>query len=168
MILKIGDWEFDIDMERTMAYSAAEAAEHCDCAYCRNFYTAVDEDCPALRPMLAQFGIDVEAPDALYPYDSYLDRVCYEGEYVVFGRILRQGKHHICVSDSCDFYIWPKMESEYDIAEPHFVLSLEEAQIRWVLDEPFQEVISPANEPSFLKKMWDRLLRKAPQGNAQS
>ena len=37
MILKIDDWEFDIDLERTMAYSAAEAADHCTCAYCRNF-----------------------------------------------------------------------------------------------------------------------------------
>ena len=53
MILQIDDWKFDIDMERTMEYSAKEAAEHCDCAYCRNFYAAVDEHCSDLRPFLA-------------------------------------------------------------------------------------------------------------------
>ena len=168
MILKIEDWEFDIDMERTMEYSAAEAAEHCDCAYCRNFYAAVDDDCPALRPFLAQFGVDVEAPDALYPYDTDIDRVYYEGEYVVFGTILQHGKHRITAPGCCEFYLWPKSESEYAFAEPHFVLSLEESEMGWVLDEPLQEVVSPANEPSFLKKMWDRLLGIASKSNTQS
>lgn len=164
MILKIADWEFDIDIERTMAYSATEAAEHCDCAYCRNFYAAVDYDCPALRSFLAQFGIDMEAPDELMPYDllpmpnGIYDRVFYAGKYVVFGNILKAGKTRFELGAVS---LWPSEDSSFSFEHPYFVLNLEESEIRWVLDEPFEEVISPANEPSFLKKMLDRLLGKA-------
>lgn len=159
MILKIADWEFDIDMERTMAYSAAEAAEHCDCAYCRNFYSAVDDTVPALRPFLAQFGLDIEAPDVLYPYDVET-RMWYTGEYVVFGRILQFGKEQIRVENACNPYIYPVNIAKYSFDSPYFVLCLEELEIPWVLDEPMTDVVSPANEPSFLKKMWNKLLGK--------
>ena len=163
MMLKIADWEFDIDMERTMEYSAAEAAEHCDCAYCRNYYAAVDYDCPALRGFLAQFGLDLEAPDELMPYDllpapeGFDDRVFYGGKYVVFGRIVKHGQTRFALG-AAD--LWPSNDRSFTFEEPYFVLNLEESSIRWVLDEPFQEVISPANEPSFLQKMWDRILGK--------
>ena len=171
MILKIADWEFDIDMERTMAYSAAEVAEHCDCAYCRNFYAAVDFDCPALRVFLAQFGVDVEAPDELMPYDlipapeGIDDRVFYAGKYVVFGRILKYGKNRFALG-AADLF--PMNDTEFDFDEPYFVIALEESEIRWVIDEPFADVVSPANEPSFLKKMWDRLLGKAKNSGLES
>lgn len=171
MILKIADWEFDIDMERTMAYSAAETAEHCDCAYCRNFYAAVDFDCPALRIFLAQFGIDVEAPDVLMPYDKIpgpdgLDNlVLYSGKYVVFGSIVKQGKTRFALG-AAD--LWANEDTEFSFDAPYFVLTLEESLIRWVIDEPFEEVVSPANEPSFLEKMWDRLLGKSPKSNIDS
>lgn len=156
MIFQIDDWEFDIDMARTMEYSAAEAAEHCRCAYCRNFYECVDLDCPELRPFLAQFGLDVEAPDELMPYDVY-DRLNYSGKYVVFGRITRLGSERIYCGGAS---FWPMADSEFDFEAPHFILSLEELELLWRLDEPLKDVISPANEPSFLKKMWDRLLSR--------
>lgn len=171
MILKIADWEFDIDMERTMEYSAAEAREHCDCAYCRNYYAAADYDCPALRIFLAQFGLDLEAPDELMPYDllpapdGIDERVFYAGKYVVFGRIVKYGQTRFALG-AVD--LWPSEDTSFDFVEPYFVLNLEESLIRWVLDEPFAEVISPANEPSFLKKMWDRLLGKAKKTDLKS
>ena len=49
MRLQLADWVFEIHMDATMQYSAAEAAEHCDCAYCRNFYAALDARYPDLR-----------------------------------------------------------------------------------------------------------------------
>ena len=156
MILKIADWEFDIDMERTMAYSAIESAEHCDCAYCRNYYTVVDKECPQLRPFLAQFGVDVEAPEELECFDAQ-GLVRYVGSYVVFGRILRFGKNPFIVGNG---EIEPTVNSEFDLEEPYFILALDGPELLWELDEPFEEVVSSANEPSFLKKMWDRLLGK--------
>lgn len=160
MILEIDDWKFDVDIARTMEYSAAEAAEHCECAYCRNFYAAINDHCPELRTFLAQFGIDAEAPDALYPYDSHKDLLWYEGEYVVFGSILRFGKKPIVADASQIFLIEPLSEDRYSLPQPYFLLSFDSVEMNWLLSEPMEEVISPANEPSFLKMMWDRLLGK--------
>jgi hypothetical protein len=63
--------------------------------------------------------------------------------------------------------IEPTINSEFDLEEPYFILALDGLEILWELEEePFEEVISPANEPSFLKKMWDRLLEKLkPEGS---
>ncbi len=162
MILKIADWEFDIDLERTMEYSAAEAAEHCDCAYCRNFYAAVDDAYPELRPFLAQFGIDIEAPDELLPYDLE-GKMYYDGVYMVSGSVLHLGKAPFF---SCRGLEVTSMDEEHMLHDPHscpkpcFPLDVGTAVLPWVLDEPMEETLSPANEPSFLKKMWDRLLGK--------
>jgi hypothetical protein len=103
------------------------------------------------------------------PYDKIprpegLDNlVLYSGKYVVFGKILKHGKTRFALG-AAD--LWPSEDTAFEFDEPYFVIALEESEIRWVLDEPFEEVISPANEPSFLKKMWDRLLEKLkPEGS---
>lgn len=170
MRLKIADWEFDIDMERTMAYSAAEAAEHCDCAYCRNFYEVVDTDYPELRPFLAQFGLDIEAPDELMPYDV-ADDMHYDGVYMVSGRILQKGQKplldHGCLTIEAREYE-DGLLINHNCPEPCFALDVGTVILPWVLDEPMKDTISPANEPSFLKKMWDRLLGKAKKSDIES
>ncbi len=159
MILQIGDWKFDIDMERTMEYSASEAREHCDCAYCRNFYAAVDHSIPKLRPFLAQFGIDIEAPDELMPFTATNVMVLY----AVSGTILQYGKSPIL---DCGVRIDPEPHAvsmiNTECPGPIFVLSVGSFDLPWVLDEPLveEEILSPANEPSFLRKMWNRLLKK--------
>lgn len=162
MILQIDDWKFDIDLERTMAYSAAEAAEHCDCAYCRNFYAAVDSAFSGLRPFLAQFGLDIEAPDELMP----LTATHMIALYAVSGRILSYGKSPIL---QCGVPIAPEPWEASMIAtqcpRPIFVLSIGAFDLPWVLDEPLveEEIVSPANQPSFLKRMLDKVLRSAPK-----
>lgn len=161
MILQLDDWKFDVDMARTMEYSAAEAADHCQCAYCRNFYAAMDQHLPELRSLLAQFGIDAEAPETLYPYDVQKDLMWYEGEYVVFGSILEKGKLPLNCNGNHLFLIEPMEDDEYQLPQPLFLLSFEIAELPWILEEPMKDVISPANEPFFLKKMWDRLMAKA-------
>lgn len=158
MFLQIQDWKLDVDLTATMAYSAAEAAEHCDCAYCRNFYAAVD---PRLRSYLTQFGLDVEAPDALYPYDLPDGRMLYEGEYVVFGRILEAGEEPLVPDPGSSAVIMPQRSDVYDHSQPYFVLSLEGVVLPWLLEEPLGEVVSPANDPEFLEQMRDKLLEKA-------
>jgi hypothetical protein len=37
-----------------------------------------------------------------------------------------------------------------------------------VLDEPVADVISPANDPSFLQKMWNRLLTRCGKSKIKS
>lgn len=164
MILQMDDWEFDIDMERTMAHSAAEAAEHCTCAYCRNFYAAVDEYCPNLRPFLARFGIDIEAPDEQMPYD-FQGEMYYDSVYMVCGRIVKIGAAPIGVDG---VKVRPAagrgpsdaIHLNHNCPVPCFALDVSTVILPWVLDEPMEETVSPANEPAFLKKMWGRLLSR--------
>lgn len=157
MVLQILDWKFDVDLARTMRYSALEAEGHCICSYCRNFYGVVDTVCPQMRPFMAQFGVDIEAPETLFPYDVD-QKMVYEGEYLVFGSILQEGSGAIAVGDTV---VFPLGETDDDMEQPHFRLSFEHLVAPWVLQEPMEDVISTANDPDFLKVMQDRLLNRA-------
>ena len=160
MILHIDDWKFDINMERTMEYSAAEAAEHCDCAYCRNFYTAVDEAYPELRPFLAQFGLDIEAPEEMCPFAG--ERILYDPTYKVYGSIEQFGSFEM----QCGLVNMVARASEDD--GDCFMLDCYEVFLPWILDEDMDEVISPANEPECLERMWKKLLLDAPETSCKS
>lgn len=168
MILQIGDCSFDIDITRTMEYSAAEAAGHCDCSYCRNFYAAVDTSYPNLRPFLARFGIDIEAPDEMMPFDRP-GEMWYENVYSVSGRIL-SGSEHTFIVDGIEVWIYSenKLHINQTISQPHFFIGVGMMVLPWVLDEPMEDAVSPANEPSFLKKMWERFLSYFQKDNFQS
>ena len=172
MLLQIDDWVFDVDITHTMERSAAEAAEHCDCAYCRNFYAAVDRFYPNLRPFLAKFGIDIEAPDEQLPYD--LDgEMYYDSIYLVAGDILKEGKAPICndrvvirpVACNGPFQAVP---ASHNCPKPCFILDVSTVVLPWILDEPMEETVSPANEPSFLNKMLNRLLSCVKKDKIQS
>lgn len=172
MILQISDWKFDIDIAQTMEYSGAEAAEHCDCAYCRNFYAAVDTQYPELRPFLVQFGIKIEAPDELMPYD-YEGKMYYDGAYMVCGRIIQSGEKPMIIRDVCICATAGNSPSDaidfnHNCPEPCFALDISTIVLPWVLDEPMEETVSPANFPSFLKKMWNRLLSRAKKNKIES
>ena len=166
MILSIDDWRFDVDLAATMEYSAAEAAEHCDCAYCRNFYEAVDDAYPGLRLFLAQFGLDIEAPDELMPFDTE-DGMSYDAVYAVCGKILTVGREMIAC---CDAYVAPEADAqiEHSCFKLCFYLTVNDLHMPWVLDEPMKDVISPANQPAFLKRMWDKFLGKQPKSKLNS
>lgn len=166
MILQIEDWTFNIDMERTMEYSAAEAADHCDCAYCRNFYESVDQVYPELRPFLAQFGLNIEAPDEQMPYDMD-GKMYYDSLYMVCGSITQSGVRPILLGN---VLIRPSIcvECNHSCSEPNFALEVESVILPWIMDEPMEETVSPANFPEFLRKMWERLLGKFTKNDVQS
>ncbi len=155
MILEIADWKFDIDLETTMEYSAQEAKDHCNCAYCRNFYAAIDGIYPELRPFLAQFGLDIEAPDELMTFTPTM----YHSVYAVFGVILKTGSRLDISGISVD--IGEDEQISVCCPKPYFTIGIGTFEIPWVLDEPFEDVISPANDPSFLKRMWSKFLGRA-------
>lgn len=156
MVLKIDDWEFEVDFETTENHSRQELEEHCTCGYCRNYYAAIDGKYTNLRPFLKQFGVEIEAPDALFPYEPTL----YEAEYVVAGSIIRQGKRPVSI-DGLTVSVEVESNIHHPIPGPVFYISIGVVELPWVLDEPMEEVASPANVPSFLRKMWNRLLGKA-------
>ncbi len=155
MILELEGWVFDVDLEATMAYSAKEAADHCDCAYCRNFYAAVDGVYPELQPFLARFGVDIEAPEELFPYDGNH----YGLVYAANGRILNCGNTMEVDGLAVEF----SLETPVNVycPKPWFSIEFNMLELPWVLEEPFEDVVSPANAPGFLKKMWNKLLDRA-------
>ena len=160
MILQVGDWVVDIDLERTMQYYAEESAQRCDCAYCRNFSSAVDLKYPQLRPFLAQFGVDIDTPDESMPYDRP-GEIWYENVYSVCGNVLK-GENGIRNIDTVAVEISSEniQQIPSSAPEPHFFLNVGMIMLPWVLEEPLEETLSPANEPSFLEKMRDKLLSK--------
>ena len=99
---------------------------------------------------MKQFGLDIDGPVEMYPFEPTL----YLSGYRVHGKILRFG-------------LEPMMVDGVPIsAEPRedwcFMLEIGELSLPWVMPEDPEEVVSPANEPEFLermyKKMWDRNL----------
>lgn len=165
MILRIDDWIFDVDLTATMAYSASEAAGHCDCGYCRNFYAALDSHYPDLRSFLARFGIDVEGPDAMFPAlrsDSYLS---YDPEYIVIGKLLQKGSyemdcgnaHILAQKPKRGTYPYERLPKGTDC----FMLYVMDLLLPWVLSEPMDSVSSPANDPSLISKVLDKLLKRS-------
>lgn len=151
MVIQIHDWKFEVDMTTTMEYSAKEAADHCDCAYCRNFYAAIDGTYPQMRPFLAQFGIDMEAPEELFPIDPV---VCV-AYYRAYGRVLEAGTAEITVDGQEILPLQSKGRKK-----TYFELCVGPMELPWVLDEPMDEVVSPANRPSVLKRMWIKFLNR--------
>lgn len=148
MILKIDDWIFDIDPEKTMEHSSFAVNSHCTCGYCENYYRSVETVYPELRPFLERFFADIQGPSEMYPIEPTL----YLLGYKVNGRILRFGCGPILVEQV------PVMPQLLD--DEHFMLEVGEMELPWVMDEDMDEVLSPANEPEFLERMYRKLFQR--------
>lgn len=159
MIFKAGDWSLSVDTEQTMAYCSQKLPEHCQCGYCRNFYAAIDLACPKLRPVLAKFGVHIETPDELMPFEPTL----FEATYCICGSILQRGASAMSVN-GVHFKVLDQTELDFETEcpKPYFALVTPVLELPWVLEEDMDEVISPANEPEYLQRMWRKLLDNAP------
>lgn len=158
MIVCLQNWTFDVDIDATMKYCADVAADPCGCGYCRNFRLSVNDVYPALDPFLNRFGSRVDAPEELMPYEPTI----FEGSYCVSGSIIQYGQQPLSCGN-CSISVLPSEETDYETKcpKPYFVLRTGCLELPWVLAEDMDEVVSPANEPEYLQRMWDRLLRCA-------
>ena len=160
MLLKIDGLEVDIDLDATMFHRCKEGEDPCDCAYCRNFAASIDKYYPNLRGFLAQFGVDIAIPDESMPFDRPKE-MWYENVYSVCGRILSGDETTIQIDGTeVYFHFEEQLHLNPVCPEPHFFIGVGMMILPWVLDEPMEDVLSPANDPSFLRKMWNRLLGK--------
>ena len=155
MLIELADWKLDVDVPLTMVISGSQAKEHCTCGYCRNYYAAIDQAYPSIRPFLSQFGIDVEGPDELCPFEPTI----YEATYIVQGHILQMGKQPLCIAD-IPLVIGSSSESDIytEHPTPYFTICIGLMELPWLLEEPMSDVISPANEDGFLERMQKKLL----------
>ena len=141
MILKLGDWRFRVDVEATSERTRQYSFEHCQCSYCKNFYDAVDVAYPQLRLALEQFGVHLEGPSELLPFEPTLMLACYR----VDGQILQWGKSNLSVKGVS---ILPEAGTDET-----FLLWVGELQLPWLQKEAPEDVVSPANLPEFLEHM---------------
>ena len=149
MLLKINDWEFDIDAERTAEHSSLVVSEHCTCGYCENYYRTIQSTCPNLQNFLSRFCVHVDGPSEMYPIEPTL----YLSGYRIFGRVLRAGIEPMMVDGV------PVVADIRD--SDQFMLEVGEMELPWVLEEDMDEVISPANEPEFLEMMYRKILSRS-------
>lgn len=149
-LIHLADWVFSVDSEATGQHTLRCSEDHCLCAYCRNFYEAVDIAHPALRSFLARFGITLEGPSELMPLEPTLMAACYR----VTGRILHFGKQLLHVNgvpirpetaDGETFFLW-----------------VGEMELPWIQEEDPADVLSPANQPEFLERMAKKVLQWYP------
>ena len=152
MTITVDDWIFDVDPVKTREHTVFAVNSHCTCGYCENYYQAVGREHPNLSAFLDRFFLDVEGPSEMYPFEPTL----YLLGYKVFGMIVKAGNGPIMVDGL------PIMGEIID--ENTFKLEVGELELPWILDEDKDEVISPANEPEFLEKMY-RIMIKRNWGN---
>ena len=162
MIISIDNWIFDVDIEVTRQYSVGILNDLCECGYCRNFRSAVNAVYPDLDQFLKKFGNAAVTPEELMPYEPTI----YEGSYCISGKILQKGEGQILLA-GCVLSVLEAVETDYPTLcpQPYFVFRTGSLELPWVLDEDMDEVISPANEPEYLQRMWDRLLQNAPDSS---
>lgn len=149
-LIQLADWLFSVDADATAAHTMKCAADHCPCAYCRNFYETVDLAHPTLRPFLARFGIILEGPSELMP----LEPTVMAAAYRVTGEIVSSGTVPLHVDgvpirpepgETGTFFLWAG-----------------EMELPWAQDEDMDQVLSPANQPEFLKRMTKKVMQWYP------
>jgi hypothetical protein len=78
----------------------------------------------------------------------------------VTGRIIHRGKSVLFV-DGVRIQISDKLDMDHTLPKPCFGFIVGLMELPWVLDEPMEDVISPANEPECLDRMWKKLLQRS-------
>ena len=141
MILNILDWSFDVDVEATRDHTTQNAADHCTCGYCKNYYDTVSQTYPDLLSVLEQFGVNIHGPSELMPFEPTLLLACYR----VQGKVIIWGNREILVQGV-------PLTPEY-ADDRSFFLWAGEMPLPWVQEIPEEDVVSPANLPEFLERM---------------
>ena len=148
MTVTVGDWIFEVDVAKTKEHAAFALGSHCTCGYCENYYQVADREYPNLRTFLDRFFLELEGPSEMYPFEPTLCLLAYK----VSGRILQAGAEPIMVDGI------PIMGQIID--GETFKLEVGEIELPWILEEDMDEVVSPANEPEFLERMYRIMLSR--------
>ena len=148
MVLSVDDWIFDIDLEKTMLHASLLSEDHCSCGYCLNYYLAMRKVYPKLCLFLQKFGLSVDGPMELMPVEPTL----YLAGYPVQGKVLRFGREPMVIDGIPVVALWEN--------EVQFILEVGDIPLPWLMDEPMDSVVSPANEPEFLDRMNRKMLER--------
>ena len=149
MMISLADWQFRVDAVSTEEYTTRYSLDHCTCPYCQNFYENIDRVEPMLRPVLGKFGVFLNGPCEVMPFEPTLVAACYR----VTGKILKGGAASLHVESV-------SLRPE-EADENTFFLWIGPVELPWTQKEPVEDVLSPANQPEFMDRMMQRLLKWA-------
>ena len=147
MIITLADWRFRVDVLSTNIYTTNCSLDHCTCPYCQNFYDNIDRENPDLRPVLDKFGVFLNGPCEVMPFEPTLVAACYR----ITGQIENRGQTYLHISGV------PLRPEEADAHS--FFLWIGPVELPWTQEEDMNEVLSPANQPEFMDRMMQRLLQ---------
>ena len=147
MLMEIGKYKLDIDIEKTRHFyeKAAAVSETCSCDGCQNFGKAVDTLPDMVREFFSNLGIDLRKMCECYVLGvNENGTLLYGGFSHICGKLLKgECSRQQADNDGPVFYITPdfsvSFREETDLLEPDFpapVIQLEfSADIPWVLDK---------------------------------
>ena len=141
--IRIDDYVFEVDIEKTTEYYNTHSLCKCEC--CENFYAQIKGKFPRLESFLSDFGIDISKPDECTSIEAD-NAIQYIGiDYTVCGKVSAMGKYEIDINDSRFFsiVITDGFASPNEQANKYFTVSVNNTfELPWVLDKPFPEVHS--------------------------
>ena len=156
MTITLADWEFQVEETATRDYTHQCSLDHCTCPYCENFYENVDKVHPNLRPVLDRFGIFLNGPCEVMPFEPTYVAAAYR----VTGKIRTRGEANLHIDG-----VPLRFEEGNDTT---FLLWVGPMDLPWTQQEDMDEVLSPANQPEFMERMMERLLLWAEDGSTES
>ncbi|NTW95489.1 MAG: hypothetical protein HGB31_02585 [Erysipelotrichaceae bacterium] len=152
MIIELGPYTFDVDIEKTiMANSLLDQTNSgCVCNVCQNFTPAIQRIDQSTLDMFKRFGLDPKRPSEVMEYDTRNGSMLCGGIYHIAGKIINvsapewiishDGKkegnreRHIVLSDSAE--IWFTSDCvlvPLDFPEPVFQMEIY-CKVPWVMD----------------------------------
>lgn len=131
MIFAFGNYELDIDVEKTRQFyqnSPQELTDGCDCAGCRNFREAYKQSMPEVKTFFEQLGVDIlKAPDlSAFNGDIEKKTLSYGGFCHLCGTILKSGMVKTTEAPNC---VRAETESWYEVAEGLSVMFAEDCAL---------------------------------------
>ena len=145
MIIQKQDCKMEIDLEKTKEYYQIHSL--CDCPCCRNFYAQAKSVLPLLDGFLSELGIDITRPDELGSVELEEKIQYIFASYTVCGRILEYDKYEIDLWNN-ELFLNIVIGDSYipnEQKEDHFVVTVYNINLPWILDEPFPETIPTRN-----------------------
>lgn len=153
----INNCKFLFDKEATANY-VTEFNAPCDCAYCRNYYKAV-QSVPAVIDFLNTFGVNVNRPEECMEWDTDFEEktlwynvwysVSGEAEQSVTVRLSPDATAEISPPDGRSPNTW------HD--DNYFLICLD-MHLPWVMDEDIDQLRVPEKK-SILKRVADLFKR---------
>lgn len=139
MIVKKEDYVLDVDVERTRGHYTCNSI--CSCPSCRNYYAAVKDRFHLLDEFFLELGVDIERPDELGCIGSDNKIQYLFAAYTVCGKIIEFDKYEIDLfedSGVISIVISNLLDSDEQRAD-HFVITVYNITLPWVLTEPLSE-----------------------------